>query len=163
MKDVEPFVEAARAFLLFTHEAGQLEIRTRLQDARARLVALYAAALGLPLSWEVTIDHELAEKPVAPVTTVDFGKHDYYYEVFSPYEKSELVIGSLDDDFADIARDLETGMAYWNGGFPNNAVWEWSFHFGTHWGDHAVDALRALHRLCTPDALGAWPDLMIDT
>jgi aryl-alcohol dehydrogenase-like predicted oxidoreductase len=24
------------------------------------------------------------------------------------------------------------------------AVWEWRFHFDVHWGDHAVDALRAL-------------------
>jgi hypothetical protein len=29
-------------------------------------------------------------------------------------------------------------------------VWEWRFHFDVHWGEHAVDALRALHRACGP-------------
>jgi hypothetical protein len=32
------------------------------------------------------------------------------------------------------------------------AIWEWRFHFEWHWGDHAIDALRALHRACLRDA-----------
>jgi hypothetical protein len=30
----------------------------------------------------------------------------------------------------------------------SDEFWEWRFHFDVHWGDHAVDALRALHRAC---------------
>ncbi len=29
----------------------------------------------------------------------------------------------------------------------NDALWECSFSFETHWGNHATDAIRVLHRL----------------
>ena len=28
----------------------------------------------------------------------------------------------------------------------SSAIWHWRYNFEVHWGDHAIDALRALHR-----------------
>ena len=149
--EIERFVEAARAFLAFTHAAETLDVELRLRTGRERLLALYCAALALPHAWEIHADHEGSPSRVAAAVTPGVcGKHDFYWEVFDPYVDDGLVAGSLCDDFGDIARDLEGGMVHWNAGEPQTALWKWSFNFDTHWGDHAVDALRALHRACNP-------------
>jgi hypothetical protein len=147
MTDVESFVEAARGFLTFVHAANELELEARLHQGRSHLLALYTAATNLP---DVFEDVERADTAAPPLVLVRFEKHDLYHEVYDPYEEGNLVCGALSDDFGDIARDLDKGMRFWDSGHPKRAVWEWRFHFESHWGDHAVDALRALHRACNP-------------
>ncbi|MDF2697718.1 MAG: hypothetical protein K0S65_6101, partial [Labilithrix sp.] len=73
---------------------------------------------------------------------------DIYWEVFDPYQHEDLVAGSLSDDVLDTYRDVRRGFWFWEQNEVANAVWEWRFHFQSHWGDHAIDALRALHRAC---------------
>lgn len=75
-----------------------------------------------------------------------FEEADLYWEVFDPYEEAPLVCGSLSDDLLDVYRDLRRGLLIYDAGKVGSAVWEWKFHFTNHWGDHAVDALRALQR-----------------
>ena len=84
-----------------------------------------------------------------------FEKFDGYWEVFDPYEEGAPVGGSLSDDLLDVYGDLRRGLALWEqGGVTKRgelriaAIWEWRFQFEIHWGDHAIDALRALHRAC---------------
>jgi hypothetical protein len=49
--------------------------------------------------------------------------------------------------------DVTRGLRLWDLDVPREAaIWEWRFHFESHWGDHAIDALRALHRACARDA-----------
>jgi hypothetical protein len=55
---------------------------------------------------------------------------------------------SPSDDLLDVYWDLQRGLAAFDSGRASEAVWIWRFGFETHWGDHAVDALRALHRAC---------------
>lgn len=80
-----------------------------------------------------------------------FGPHDVYREVFDPYEKDAAEQGpahaSLADGFADLYFDLGDGLALWDAGRLEEAVWEWRFGFFSHWGEHAVGALRALFHL----------------
>ena len=78
---------------------------------------------------------------------------DYYWAVFEPMEleQPEAVGGSLTDDLADVWRDLKPGLALSDGGgtrMVSEAVWQWRFSFETHWGQHAVSAIAALHALC---------------
>jgi hypothetical protein len=77
------------------------------------------------------------------------GRRDYYNEMFAPYDLAERepVTGSLADDLADIYADLSRGLAAWQVGNTEDAVWEWRFHFQHHWGEHTTGALRALHAL----------------
>ena len=69
---------------------------------------------------------------------------DLYWEIFDPSHDAEAVCGSLADDLADIYRDLsepliDTSMP------PQDRIWHWLFSFQTHWGHHAVAALRTIH------------------
>jgi len=80
------------------------------------------------------------------------GKYDSYREVFDPIfpEQDDPTQSSLADDLADIYRDLKNGLIYWDMVSPTryeDAVWEWSFNFACHWGQHLTSALRAIHFL----------------
>lgn len=66
---------------------------------------------------------------------------------FDP-ERSDAGIGSLCDDLADIWRDLVAGLRALSVGISVNEVAsEWKSGFESHWGQHAVNALRVLHAL----------------
>lgn len=74
----------------------------------------------------------------------------YYYEVFNPFalftdNTDEPVIGDVCDDLTDIYTDLKIGLALWEKGEHENAVFIWNNRFGSHWGMHATSALHALH------------------
>ncbi|MCU1509464.1 MAG: hypothetical protein JWQ12_1729 [Glaciihabitans sp.] len=57
---------------------------------------------------------------------------------------------SLADALADIWRDLRNGLDSLSRGVsPEEVTWDWRFTFKTHWGSHAVDALRAIHQQVT--------------
>jgi hypothetical protein len=77
------------------------------------------------------------------------GDRDCYAEIFDPYAEpaEEAVTGMLSDDLADIYADLTDGLAKWRRGEHDQANWAWRFSFGTHWGEHATGALRALYTL----------------
>ena len=80
---------------------------------------------------------------------VRLGEKDspYYWMVSDPNVLEEPVCGSLVDDLADIASDLQRGIEEYDRGKVGNAAFEWSFGFRHHWGDHAVDAIRYLHSI----------------
>jgi len=73
---------------------------------------------------------------------------DFYPEVldpvFDPLRDTEVVLGSLADDLADIHRDLSEALSD-PSMLPQNRIWTWQFSFRTHWGQHAVDALKTIH------------------
>lgn len=53
---------------------------------------------------------------------------------------------SLADALADIWRHLKQGLTALHEGVPaEDVAWAWQFSFQTHWGAHAVEALRAIH------------------
>jgi hypothetical protein len=141
------FVWKAGEFCSFIREAGKLSLDERMSGARRYLLGLYAAALGLP-SVEPTDDPNPARSPEPPSNWQGFGKFESYWEVFDPYELDQPVAESLSDDLLDVYRDVRRGLALWESRRDADAVWEWKFHFDAHWGAHAVDALRALHRAC---------------
>jgi hypothetical protein len=81
------------------------------------------------------------------------GEADFQNEswvVFDPLklDREDPMITTLSDCLADIWKDLKPGLEaldvdrqrYWN-----QALWKWRFSFQTHWGRHAIDALRAIH------------------
>ncbi|HEY2860460.1 MAG TPA: DUF5063 domain-containing protein [Terracidiphilus sp.] len=74
------------------------------------------------------------------------GERDGYAVVFDPVSDTEIVRGSLADDLADIYRDL-TGPLNALSMSSANKIWHWRFSFQTHWGNHAVDALKTIHCL----------------
>lgn len=74
----------------------------------------------------------------------------FYYEVFNPIDKEEKepMQGWLVDDLADIYRDLKIELEKIKLGTSDaieDALWQMKFSFNSHWGDHCINALRALH------------------
>ena len=55
-------------------------------------------------------------------------------------------LGILKRRAIDVFEGVMAEMARLEKSFPPGL--EWRLAFDSHWGDHAVDALRALHRAC---------------
>nr|WP_072514650.1 DUF5063 domain-containing protein [Ndongobacter massiliensis] len=110
------------------------------------LVMLYIAAMNLPEAEPETIKRSsnlFRDIPISfheqiPTT---------YRELFDPYSDEESVCGDLFDDLSDIASDLQAGMKEYEAGKFGNAIFEWKCGWNGHWGQHVVDALRALHSI----------------
>jgi hypothetical protein len=147
-RETAAFANQAHQFCDFIEHASARPLHERLQMARLRLIELYAAGCTLPLV-EPPDDLEAGPSPGTPNGWPGFSRFDGYWEVFDPYVDEAPVAGSLSDDLLCVYSDVRRGLDLWKSKAPRAAaIWEWRFHFDTHWGDHAVDALRALHRAC---------------
>lgn len=73
------------------------------------------------------------------------GDADLYWTVFDSVKDNQAINGSLADDIADIYRDLKSGLALKEKISSQNAIWEWRVGFDSHWGDHAMSALKTIH------------------
>ena len=83
-----------------------------------------------------------------------FGDRVAYWTYFDPTITNDPtekpVAGALWDDFQDIYRDITPGLKAWESNqdeYLHDIAWSWRFELGSHWGRHAVDAMRALHSL----------------
>ncbi len=145
-RQAHAFAQVARRFCAFLENPPGID-EDRPREAMRELSALVGAAVELPSCTEIDAGQA---KPVGvghpPVEVSEF---DGYWEVFDPFEFDEPVVGSLSDDLGDIYIDIHTGLDCLDEGDPSAALWAWSFSYETHWGDHAVDAMRALHRIVT--------------
>lgn len=75
----------------------------------------------------------------------------------SPLPKNnEAIRGSLADDIADIYFDLKEGFGLRQKHQiqPEKSIWCWRFGFYSHWGKHAMDALRTIHSILEDANLG---------
>ncbi|HXW54612.1 MAG TPA: DUF5063 domain-containing protein [Candidatus Cybelea sp.] len=77
------------------------------------------------------------------------GNWDLYWQLFDPTTDNEPIHGSLADDIADIYRDLKDGidLSESNEVPPSEIIFDWRLGFFSHWGKHAIDALRTSHFL----------------
>jgi hypothetical protein len=75
------------------------------------------------------------------------GDWNPYHQVFDPTQDNEAIFGSLADDIADIYGDLKKGLVFIDTGHvqTEDAMWTWRVLFYSHWGQHAMNALRTIH------------------
>ncbi len=147
-RETAAFVVQALQFCDFIERASGLAMTERLMAARRRLLELYTAGIALP-HVEPPEGFDAGADPPRPDGWAGFDKFEFYWEVFDPYVNEAAVAGSLSDDLLDVYCDVRRGLDLWKSKAPRAAaIWEWRFHLDAHWGDHAVDALRALHRAC---------------
>jgi hypothetical protein len=131
-------------------DAGELSPAELLDRVQKILPILYRSALDLPdvdptdEEENDRLSHEQWNQLFQGIKK-KIGEWAHYQEMFDPYDFSELspVVG----DLADIYRDLLQGMHLWGHGRYPDAIWCWKFNFQTHWGDHALGALRAIHTI----------------
>jgi hypothetical protein len=141
-KDVEDFLVSALHYCSMIENFESLNEHKKLRNLHISLLDMYAKAFGLP---EVEPQNDKVSSFDIPVPKVSFGQFEYYWEVFEPYNLEEPVGASLTDDILDIYKNVKEGIHLYEKNELVDAVWHWRFNFETHWGSHAVDAIRALH------------------
>jgi len=164
------YVEIVDCFSLVAHKyctvvdsASSLDRADLLLQIYKILPELIGEAIRLPTT-ELNNDDETEEtsRPTLPAGTrmnekerlrlynllkEKLGDWDLYWQVFDPTKDTEAIYGTLADDMADIYRDLQEGLvlAATEQAQPADIIWEWRVGFYSHWGKHAMDALRTIH------------------
>jgi hypothetical protein len=135
-----------------------------LEDSELLLVDLYARALRLPnvepsddAEWLPRVEYDGWRGVYQDIQRV-LGRYDVYREIYDPAAMAdpagsieggdEPVVSSLADDLADIWRDLKPLVDGWpiaTAAQRQDLAWDARSTFASHWGQHLVDALRAIH------------------
>lgn len=159
-KSTIEFLNAARHFLTLL-ENGGLNKKTFYKDSHQALSELYRTALDLetvdliysgPESKFDEIDQKELRKMNENLIS-NLGKDCFYWEVFDPTSNKENqpTQGWLVDDFADIYSDIKVEITkideIANDQSIEDALWQLKFGFNHHWGNHCINAIRALHYL----------------
>ena len=115
------------------------EILGRLQAAAAALTIIGPTGEDSPAD-DYDIPTEFPPKILSklPVNT--------YSCVFDPLKDKEgdALFASLADDLQDIYRDIGRGLAYYDAGEYQNALWYWHNFYYVHWGRHLSHAQTAI-------------------
>lgn len=159
--DAIAFKSAAQQYCALFH-ADPAEVDLWVESVLAALAQVYAAAHRLP---DVGLSEDAPDIPesldvtreewgsVFGIVSRALGQQDVYWTYFDPSEPPDStqppVFQSLADDLADIYRDLQPGVRAWETGddrYLEEILFNWKTpNFGSHWGCHAVSAMRALH------------------
>ena len=156
--ETQTFLNVARGFVLLieNREITEKEFYGRIHKT---LLELYSAGLSMK---SVELIHSSAESEFKSIPQEQLkeqnnnlisslGKDCFYWEVFDPtYEKeNEPTQGWLVDDVADIYADLKEELYKIDQIGTDEAIedglWQFKFGFTSHWGNHCVNAIRALH------------------
>ncbi|WP_278261699.1 DUF5063 domain-containing protein [Nocardia sp. AG03] len=159
--EVVSFASSAREFCATIEAIDDTPAGIELPRALVPLLAtLIATASRLPrvepteATVPTTIDHDAWYACFTRCATA-LGPHDIYWtnrDLTDP--ATQLTAGSVADDLADIWRDLRTGLTALDTGSPwQDVVFDWRLSYLGHWGNHATDALRALHSTLHTDLL----------
>jgi hypothetical protein len=89
----------------------------------------------------------LKERVLQRVCAVPFR---HYWNTFDPLKENEQpVCGDLPDDLADIWLDLWEGLCLFDAGHSLEANFHWRVLYDSHWGQHVLDAQRAIYAFLT--------------
>lgn len=159
-KSTVDFLGAARHFVALL-ENDPLNQEVFYKDSHRLLAELYRTGLNLE---SVALVYSSSESVFKDIDKEELrglnkniisnlGKNCFYWEVFDPvYDKEkEPTQGWLVDDFADIYADLKTELMkidqVGTDESIEDALWQLKFGFNNHWGNHCIDAMRAMHYL----------------
>jgi len=145
-------------------ENPQDDLALWLKAVRITLAELYALGLRLPQSEDgdfaedFSMPHE-EWKSVFCKISARLNVRSMYWGVSNqlalPDAAPTAKLQNLDDDLADVYRDLKCGLTAWNSSGPARYAhamhyWRFSVSF-EHWSTHAINALGALHAICKLD------------
>jgi hypothetical protein len=121
-----------------------------LRTVRGLLAEIYFRALDLPnLDSGDVVDPSPALPPLDKSISDRLASMPIseYWEVFDPLDANnhEADFRLIADDLLEIWRDLREGLILFETGKALEANWDWKEGFSTHWGNHLLCALRAIH------------------
>lgn len=151
---------------LIENHSSILDSSVFLRLLRSQLLDLYSEGLKLSPSYipsEKEYDdviETVSTEPFLKAISTKLENSRYYWEVFDPTktEEREPVCGDLIDDIFDIYEDLKETLLVYSLNTEDaqaTAMWQFEFQFRTHWGDHCINALRAIHYFLTRDSFPA--------
>lgn len=155
LKEFTAFLQVAKDYCSFIEAFDSESPEQFLTLLREHLAHLYQSGLQLPeinLQNDQDFEDPLNDKEL--LNTLSFiGDRlpaQYYWHVFDPSDESntDAVCGDLMDDLGDIYRDIKRLLLLFETDSlvaKENAAWELHFSFKTHWGDHCINALYAIH------------------
>jgi Domain of unknown function (DUF5063) len=82
------------------------------------------------------------------ILTQKLGDNNRHWDVFNPASADhEVVYGGLADDISDIYRELKEPLVLLDKSEITSemAIWYWQLGFTSHWGHHAIEALKAIY------------------
>ena len=153
MNELQEFYQLASDFCLYVH--NEIQSEKTIDTLLSFLMRLYLSAMALP-------QPELEEEnpPLRQTTSggIRFQPDmlTCYREVFDPFEEEPPVFCDLRDDLADISCDLQDGIAAYESGLVGRAAFIWRFSSAFRWGNHAVNAIRALHAMRRKHIVKTW-------
>jgi hypothetical protein len=150
------YYQAAVDFCAFIEQKESCMPVDFLLATRPYLVRLYDTASALP--WvELQSNKDYEEKLTvdtfhAALSSIAerLGEARYYWHVFDPLDDLDItpVCGDLFDDLGDIYKDIKYALMIFHLGqeeCQQNALWQFKCDFNTHWDQHCVNALSAIH------------------
>lgn len=153
-EQLERFIVTARHYCLLIEDKQLVSPEVFLPQTRRVLLDLYSAALSLEwVDLQSNADPEVEKinlPAILHLVADKTGENRFYWSVFDPTSMEETDAGCDDllDDLGDIYQDLKYSLLLFdlqtNDGLEN-AVWGFKSDFTTHWGQHCINALRALH------------------
>ena len=156
LSEFKKFRELAENFFVLIEQETELDNYDFRCELHQKLAELYTQAWKLP-NLELQFDSEVEDKLVESNTkelgknlTEKLGDQTFYYEVFDPFhpEDDDPTQGWLIDDLTDIYSEIKNGILKIENGKPEyveDGIWDIIFGRNSHWGNHAINALRALH------------------
>ena len=157
-KETQNFLKVARSFIELV-ENKEIKEKEFYPKIHKKLTELYNAGLSLK---SVELIHSSAKSEFKTLSTEELMSHNFnlisslekdcfYWKIFDPtYEKeNEPTQGWLVDDISDIYADLKEEIykidTIGTDESIEDGLWQLKFGFTTHWGNHCIDAIRALH------------------
>lgn len=139
----EQFHDVVCSFRELLEAEHALSTREWLSTVGATLASLISYAMRLPVL--DAVDGVRLVPPPAKLALSLPAEADRYWVVFDATQREEPVQGSVSGDLRDIYVDLGRGLAHFDRGDRDRAVFEWRCGYNDHWGRHAVGALRAIY------------------
>ena len=128
--------------IVTSSKISTLEKNSKLKDLQVSILDLYTRAISLP---EVEPIESKVPTYKIEIPQINFKQWDEYWIIFDPFHNEKPVGCSLADDVLDIYRDVKEGLILYQRNEKRRAIWDWKLNFEIHWGNHAVNAIRALH------------------
>jgi hypothetical protein len=150
------FEQAAARYFELIESAASLSRRQFIERALVAVADLFRLALSLPRVKPDTADGAPDQVSKERWWSIHnqlgamLGDANAYWMVFDPADTKdhEAIVSTLSDDLADIYRDLKASIEGETQKIPtSDELWDLRFSFETHWGQHAVSALSAMHAL----------------
>ncbi|WP_338472636.1 DUF5063 domain-containing protein [Niallia sp. XMNu-256] len=134
-KEVGHFFLAALNYFQIVEGLNSNKGKNDLNNLLVSLLDLYSKALYLP---DVEPEKDVVSDIKLSVPQILFDEYDHYWQVFNPYHLDDPVGASLSDDILDIYKDVKKGILFYTREINLR-------NFEIDWGNHAVNAIRALH------------------